>query len=185
MYLLKNLSCVEMFEYNVANVKVSLKTSKIFLDNVHVVANKKNLYCKNYKNFIVVKSNFTYIIFKSREQQSESHINITKIPKVSKICEAIEVIRSLINCNIISYKIDNIIATTNLRRELNLALISKNCKLENLKYNNEKFPGIFIKFDKGTVILFHSGKLVIVGCKSEEYIQCLIRKICVHILTVL
>jgi hypothetical protein len=184
VYLKILFSCAEMFEYNVANVKVSLKTSKIFLDNVYIIANKKNLYCKKYKNFIVLKSVFTYIIFKSKEEQSESHINITKIPKVCSISEAIDFIKSLINCSIISYKIDNIIATTNLRRDLNLANISKNCKLQNLKYNNEKFPGLFIKFDKGTVILFHSGKIVIVGCKSEENIKCLIRKICAHILTV-
>jgi hypothetical protein len=173
-----------MLEYNVANVKVSLKTSKIFLDNVCVLASEKKLYCKNYKNFIVLKLAYTYIIFKSKEQQSESHINITKIPKTSKIREAIDLIKSIVNCTIISFKIDNIIATTNLKKELNLANISKNCKLLNLKYNNEKFPGIFVKFDIGTVILFHSGKIVIVGCKSEENIKCLIRKISAHILTV-
>lgn len=184
MFISILFSCAEMFEYNVANVKVSLKTSKISLDNVYVIANEKKLYCKNYKNFIVLKSVFTYIIFKSKEQQSESHINITKIPKVCSISKAIDFIKSLISCSIISYKIDNIIATTNLRRDLNLANISKNCELENIKYNNEKFPGLFIKFDEGTVILFHSGKLVIVGCKSEENIRCLIRKICAHILTV-
>jgi len=176
---------MEMLEYNVANVKVSVKTSKILLDNVYVIAKRENLYCKNYKNFVVIKTLFTYIIFKSKEQHSESHINITKIPKVTAIREAIDLIKSLINCKIISYKIDNIIATTNLRTELNLASISNNCRLENIKYNNEKFPGLFIKFNTGTIILFHSGKLVIVGCKSEENIKCLIKKICVNILTVL
>ena len=52
---------------------------------------------------------------------------------------------------------------------------------ENIKYNNEKFPGVFLKFKIGTVILFHSGKLVIVGCKNIENIECLISKICAHI----
>jgi TATA-box binding protein (TBP) (component of TFIID and TFIIIB) len=173
-----------MVEYNVANVKVSLKTSKIFLDNVFTLATEKNIFCKNYKNFIVLKSRFTYIIFKSKEKQSESHINITKIRSVSKILEAIDSITSLILCTVISYKIDNIIATTNLKRNLNLSDISKTCNFKNLKYNNEKFPGLFVKFETGTVILFHSGKLVIVGCKTEKDISCLIQKICAHILIV-
>lgn len=170
-----------MLDYNIANVKVSLKTSKIFLDNVCDIALEKNLYCKNYKNFIVLKSKFTYIIFKSKGEQSESHINITKIPTTASILEAIEVIKSLIACSIISYKIDNIIATTNLQRHINLSSIASSGKFKNLKYNNEKFPGIFIKFKLGTVILFHSGKLVIVGCKSVCSVECLIRKICVLI----
>jgi Transcription factor TFIID (or TATA-binding protein, TBP) len=167
-----------MLDYSIANVKISLKTSKIFLDNVCSIAAEKNLYCKNYKNFIVLKSKFTYIIFKSKEEQSESHINITKIPNIESILEAIETIKSLITCSIKSYKIDNIIATTSLQRPINLASISTSGKFKKLKYNNEKFPGIFLKFTLGTVILFHSGKLVIVGCKSVHSVECLIRKIC-------
>ena len=166
-----------MIEYSVANVKVSLKTSKIFLDNVCEIAKEKKLYCKNYKNFIVIKSTFTYIIFKSKDEQSESHVNITKIPNTNNILEAILTIQSLIPCTIISYKIDNIIATTSLKKKINLETISKSGKFKNLKYNNEKFPGLFIRFSLGTVIIFHSGKIVIVGCKSEDSIKCLIQKI--------
>ncbi len=40
------------------------------------------------------------------------------------------------------------------RRNLNLSDISKTCNFKNLKYNNEKFPGLFVKFETGTVILF-------------------------------
>ena len=170
-----------MLEYSVANVKLSLKTSKIFLDNVCAIAEEKKLYCKNYKNFIVLKCDFTYIIFKSKAEQSESHINITKIPNIKNILEAIDIIKSLIDCTIISYNIDNIIATTSLKKRINLASISKSGKFDNLKYNNEKFPGIFLKFNIGTVILFHSGKLVIVGCKNLNSVECLIQKISVLI----
>jgi TATA-box binding protein (TBP) (component of TFIID and TFIIIB) len=42
-----------------------------------------------------------------------------------------------------------------------------------MKYNNEKFPGLFVKFKEGTAILFHSGKVVLVGCKNEENLKCL------------
>lgn len=170
-----------MLDYKIANVKVSLKTDKVFLDNVCEIAKEKKLYCKKYKNFIVLKSNYTYIIFKSKEQQSESHINITKIPNTKSVRKAIDVITSLILCTIISYKVDNIIATTNLNRQINLASIVNNKKFNNLKYNNEKFPGLFIKFSIGTVIIFHSGKIVIVGCKTKKSVKCLIRKICVLI----
>jgi transcription initiation factor TFIID TATA-box-binding protein len=82
---------------------------------------------------------------------------------------------------VISQTIDNIIATTNLNRKLNLVDISSRKKFTNIKYNNEKFPGLFVKFNIGTAIIFHSGKIVIVGSKSIENIECVLNLILVSI----
>ena len=37
-----------------------------------------------------------------------------------------------------------------------------------MKYNREKFPGIFSSTGKGTIIWFATYKIVIVGAKSKE-----------------
>jgi hypothetical protein len=161
-------------DYKIANVKVSIKTSAIVLDNVITVCSEKQLYCKNYNNFLVVKDIYTYIIFK-KNKNNENHINITKIPNIDSVSNAITRIQDLTKSLILSQTIDNIIASTSLPNPLNLKLIST--LFTNVKYNNEKFPGLFIKFTTGTVIIFHSGKIVIVGCKTEKDLQCLILKI--------
>jgi TATA-box binding protein (TBP) (component of TFIID and TFIIIB) len=162
--------------YKIANVKVSIKTLSLSLDIVFNCLTLKGLKCKNYTNFLVIKNKFTYIIFKTNNK-NENHINITKIPSLSHVKEALETIKTLTHCFITSSKIDNIIATTNAHRKLNLEKIVSEKKFKQIKYNNEKFPGLFLKFTNGTAIIFHSGKIVLVGCKSEEALKCLIKKI--------
>lgn len=162
--------------YKIANVKVSLKTTPISLDIVFNNLSRNDYNCKKYPNFLVIKTKYTFIIFKTNSN-GENHINITKIPNLSDINEAIEIIKQLTSCFVKSDTIDNIIATTSVNRKLNLHKIVEDKNFARIKYNNEKFPGLFLKFDKATVILFHSGKIVIVGSKSEEIIKCLILKI--------
>lgn len=170
--------------FKIVNVKVSLKTSTIFLDNVCEIARKKNLYCKNYKNFIVLKSKYTYIIFKVNKE-GKNHVNITKIPLIHNISDAVEYFKDkIIDCTTENISIDNISATASAKTRLNLQkiVLKKDYKnLDNflaLKYNNQLFPGLFLKFQTGTVIVFHSGKCVIVGCKDETSIRCLTQNIC-------
>lgn len=164
--------------YKIANVKVSIKTTLLFLDIVFKKCSDNNVYCKNYKNFLVLKDIYTFIIFKNNKN-NENHINITKIPSLDLVQHAISTITQLTDCTVISHTIDNIIASTFVKSHIDLQALST--LFPNVKYNNEKFPGLFIKFKKGTAILFHSGKIVIVGSKTEEDIQCLIQNICARI----
>lgn len=170
--------------FKIVNVKVSLKTSTILLDNVCDIAKEKKLYCKNYKNFIVLKSKYTYIIFKVNKD-GKNHVNITKIPLIDKIADAVDYFREkIVDCIADNISIDNISATAATKTRLNLKEIVLNKDYSNfhnfqaLKYNNQLFPGLFLKFNTGTVIIFHSGKCVIVGCKDETSIQCLTQNIC-------
>jgi hypothetical protein len=169
--------------YKIANVKISLKTSHLFLDNVTSTALENNLYCKSYQNFVVVKSTYTFIIFKSKIGSTENHINITKIPSCCKIEEAVNIFQSLFQCTIRCMTVDNIIATAKLPCgvKVDLLNIAKSKKFASIKYNNELFSGMFIKFPEGTIIIFHSGKFVIVGCKNELDIKCLIQNLCANI----
>lgn len=162
--------------YKIANVKISLKTSPISLDIVFNKLSKKGYNCKKYQNFLVIKTKFTFILFKTNSK-GENHVNVTKIPKLSYIKEAIKIIKKLTLCIVKSKTVDNIIATTSVNKNLNLRKIVRDKKFSKIKYNNEKFPGLFLKFKKATAILFHSGKIVIVGSKSKKNIECLIKKI--------
>ena len=168
-------------QFKVANVKVSVKIPAIPLDIVYKIALSKNISHKIHNNFIVLRAKFTFIIFKANKDYIVNHINITKIPKIRYISKAINEIEDILNCSHISLCVDNIIASANLNQNLNLIKIVKNKKFEKIKYNNQKFPGLFVKFTKGTVIIFHSGKIVIVGCKTIKQIKCLVRNISANI----
>lgn len=165
-----------MLSYEITNYKVSLKTSLLFLDIVTKVLNSQSISVKRYNNFISFHHRFTFIVFK-HSVSLENHINITKIKTQEAIQEALLLFCDLIKCSVSSFKIDNIIATTKLNKTLDLKKFSNiNADTFKIKYNSEKFPGLFCKFTLGTLIFFHSGKIVIVGCKSIEDIEWLIKQ---------
>ena len=121
-----------------------------------------------------------YLLIPYQARQSNIyHVNITRIISLLEIERAIHLLQNLIDCQVFGKKIDNIIATSGLNRQINLEKIffeSENSDFR-LKYNREKFPGIFLKSKFGTLILFHSGKIVILGCKKESDIRWLISQI--------
>lgn len=155
----------------VRNIKVSVKVRALVLNNALMQLYNNNIICKQFGNFISFKSNnYTFVLFK-RGRKKETHVNITQIPNFQSIHKAIEVLVRLIGCVVINYVIDNIIATSDIKRSICLQKIVDERKFKKIKYNSEIFPGLFLKFTKGTSILFHSGKIVIVGSKSIENIK--------------
>lgn len=166
--------------FQVRNIKISVKIKHQPLDNVISKLKKKNINVKSYSNFISFQHKFTYVLFKSG-QKLTNHINITQIANVPKIKKSISHLSKLLKCHILSVKIDNIIATTDTYRKINLRKLLKDQNFEIKKYNNEIFPGLFAKFKKGTAIIFHSGKVVIVGCKKLKHIKWIIQQITPHI----
>jgi len=67
-------------------------------------------------------------------------------------------------------KVQNIVASADLRTNLNLNAVALGLGLENIEYEPEQFPGLVyrIKQPKVVVLIFSSGKLVITGGKSPE-----------------
>jgi len=164
----------------VRNIKLSVKIKHQPLDIVISKLKKKKVNVKTFSNFISFKHKYTYVFFKSG-QKSTNHINLTQISKVSKIRKAILNLIKLLKCQIVQYKIDNIIATADIFKKLNLKKVLKDKNFKIKKYNNEIFPGLFVKFDQGTAILFHSGKIVIVGSKKLKHIKWIIQQVVTHI----
>ena len=66
--------------------------------------------------------------------------------------------------------IQNIIASIDLKKELNLDLISKGVSTENIEYKPEQFPGLVYKIDEkgASLLIFNTGKIVFTGFLSIE-----------------
>jgi transcription initiation factor TFIID TATA-box-binding protein len=66
--------------------------------------------------------------------------------------------------------VQNIVASADLKTDLNLNAIALGLGLENIEYEPEQFPGLVyrIKVPKVVVLIFSSGKLVVTGGKITE-----------------
>jgi len=77
----------------------------------------------------------------------------------------------------VEIKIENVVATTSVGRELDLKTIA--LALENAEYEPEQFPGVVyrIREPKTATLLFRSGKLVCTGAKSIEDVHRAIKNV--------
>ena len=68
-------------------------------------------------------------------------------------------------------RIENVVASTSLGKELDLKSISK--ALEGAEYEPEQFPGLVyrMKSPKAATLLFRSGKVVCTGAKSLDEVR--------------
>jgi len=75
-----------------------------------------------------------------------------------------------------SFKVENIVASANLKVELDLFNIAM--EVDNVEYEPEQFPGAIMRLkDIGTtLLLFKNGKIICSGAKSEKQIGQSIRK---------
>lgn len=162
---------------NITNIKISLKVLPICLDTVCSIAKNCNISFKKYNNFVVLRTEFTYIIFKNKKG-CNTHVNITKLRFFSDIEKSKQFLNRKILCllksSVIHQKIDNITASYDLKKNVNiLKTIKKFINLCEVRYNNEKFPGVFLKHTLGTIIVFHSGKTILIGSKTLDSLKCL------------
>jgi hypothetical protein len=162
-------------DYSITNVKVSVKCSSICLDTVVKKAQENNLNYKLYSNYLVIQYKYTYVIFKQslKSLQKKCHVNITKIPNLFEIDNAKKLLQTVIpDVYFFSTTVDNITVSTNINRQYLptkiISLFSDVCKIT---FNQETFPGVFLKFSNGTAILFHTGKCILIGCKTIENIE--------------
>ena len=76
----------------------------------------------------------------------------------------------------VSFKVENIVASANLKVELDLFNIAM--EVDNVEYEPEQFPGAIMRLkDIGTtLLLFKNGKVICSGAKSEKQIAQSIKK---------
>jgi transcription initiation factor TFIID TATA-box-binding protein len=68
--------------------------------------------------------------------------------------------------------IQNIIASIDLKKEINLDLISKGLSSKNIEYKPEQFPGLVYKINENgaSSLIFNNGKIVFTGFLAIEEI---------------
>jgi transcription initiation factor TFIID TATA-box-binding protein len=99
---------------------------------------------------------------------SEKNIRLA-IKKAMKIIN--EVQSSVKIKKTIKYEVVNLVATSNLGKQVDLFDIAM--KLDSIEYEPEQFPGAIARLydPKVTILLFKNGKLICAGAKSEEVIS--------------
>lgn len=162
--------------FNIRNIKASVKIKEISLSQIVDSLKLNDIKFSQFSNFISFQHEFTFIIFKPGSNHL-NHINITKIFSLNSVPQAIQHIKKIFKRKIKNVKIDNIIATVDLHKQISLRDICIKNIFEAIKYNNETFPGLFVKFSEGTAIIFHTGKVVVVGCKTIDSVKCITQKI--------
>lgn len=158
----------------IKNIKFSLKIKNISLNSVLDELKEQKINFETKGNYVVIRDIYVYILFRSRSFIL-NHINITKIPSVNQINFSVDHLQRKILKNlkieICKEQIDNLTATYNIGQEINqLRFLQKNKKHHTIKFNKEKFPGLFIKVPLGTFIIFHTGKINVVGCQSPFHL---------------
>lgn len=70
-----------------------------------------------------------------------------------------------------SFKVENIVASANLKVELDLFNIAM--EVDNVEYEPEQFPGAIMRLKElgTTLLLFKNGKVICSGAKSEKQIE--------------
>ncbi len=86
-----------MFE--VKNIKISLKISKIPLNSVINQFEVENIQYKIKNIYIILRNIFVYILFKPKNSEI-SHVNITGIPNVESISKSIEINVNILDGNV-------------------------------------------------------------------------------------
>ena len=124
----------------------------------------------------MVKKTYVYTIFKSRRNPKSYHVNITKIPRKEEIRSSIEELNSVITNDFVvtSYKVENLTYSLDVGYALPLMDIFERIKrksvdiVRKIRFNPERFPGMFVTFESSTILVFSSGKMVIIGANTTE-----------------
>ena len=151
--------------FSVSNLKVSMKIKGIkFIDVIRIKGISYNL-CQ--RNFAILSRRYTYIFFRE-SCNGIIHVNVTKLKNYSEIFTSKKNLCDILpTIDIISLKVDNICSVLKLQKPLRLEKIFNSLSGKYpLKYQTQKFPGLFIKLQHATAILFRTGSVIIVGVKN-------------------
>src|SRR5574343_477094 len=188
---------------NPTNIKISFKICTVSLSTVRELCAGLGYKFKSFPNFLVVRpeasigegDKWVCTVFKKNiVGEVPQHVNVTNIKSFGDINSAVShlaCLRLIALPGTIS--VDNVTGLMQVGRLIItdvIRLIELNEKEVCLKldsvlsgthslsvhYNNERFPGLFIKFKRsssksGTAIVFHSGKIVIIGCKNPMQLR--------------
>lgn len=155
----------------VRNVKISvIFASKQPIQWFFDIANSRNVNCVLKRNILCITDVYSITIF--QKLHNKYHLNVTKIKSLNSVSEVIQwLIKTYCDKNyfqLISHKIDNITSTFDIKQYISLDTLANHIKQSS--YNPERFHAVYLKNNEGTIVVFQSGKINILGCKSLENI---------------
>ncbi|HJJ48374.1 MAG TPA: hypothetical protein O0X39_05235 [Methanocorpusculum sp.] len=88
--------------------------------------------------------------------------------------EAVALLQPLLDVSLFEKpSVRNIVAYEELGRSLNLAKVIVALHDEDAEYEPEVFPGLIWRTNAGTANIFVNGKVMLLGCRSEEGLEAL------------
>ena len=129
-------------------------------------------------NFFVLRKTYVYVIFFT------GHVNVTGCSSVEAIGLSRDILLQCLGTRMEIGKItiDNITSSGAINRVKKIRLPELTQKLKRLeipfRYNPHRFPGLNFKLKSVTVIVFNSGKFILVGSKSMSEIEESVRHFC-------
>jgi len=158
--------------FTIRNIKISIKILPISLNTIKEHLTFNSIEFQEKSNYLIYTQKYMFLFYKHKEGILK-HINVTKIPTfediehcLNNLTKTIPILKTL------SHTIDNISSNYTYPNTINIqSLISKAKDLYQISYNRERFPGLFIKYSFGTLILFHTGKIICVGTKNIDSLQ--------------
>ena len=124
------------------------------------------------RNFVVIRDTYTYVIFKPNKE-GVHHINITKVPSLEQVDSSVRQLKSMIIEGELGQPcVDNLTATLNLQQTLKLSHLYTSMRRDfNLWFNAFVFPALFWRQACGTLYIFASGKVNLVGFKTPDQLK--------------
>ena len=167
----------------ISNIKVSVKIKTISARALKNLCDESNVKYKDVGNFIIFKLTdeknqfkYTYSIFGPRsKKQDKIHTNICglKEGQIEKSIKRLQIFLNYPHENT-SYEVNTVTATTKLGHNINLRHFLESNLIDSaneIKFNPEAFPALYLTRDKITYSIFSTGSVNIVGAKSREAIE--------------
>ena len=165
-------------EYRINNFKISFKLQYYSRRCLSRLLSRHASRITLFANFSVLRSSvFVYTLFES------GHVNCTKISDVTSIGRAILHLLRLFpgrghrhrTPKVIGLSLDNISAHGTLWESSKfLAKVKRHLKAKyglDSQYNPQKFPGLSVRINGTTFVLFQNGKFLAVGSKSTKLLK--------------
>ena len=164
-----------MASYAIHNIKISFKVNQFPLNRVKErietlnQVDKEKIQLIQYPNFVVVKGQYVYTIFRAGKEK-RNHVNATKIRSDDQVHACVQYLENLLQLQACQLRIDNYIGGTDMRMHLRFEEILPILQEKRVvySYNLEKFPALYVYKMGITSVLFPSGKVQLLGSRTEE-----------------
>lgn len=157
----------------ISNIKCScvVKVSDKWKLEIKQLCKNNDFSFRERGNIFIIKDFFSICILEKRKrllsQKKFIHVNVTGNRNFSVLKTNLNFLfKNLFHWTweVISISVDNICATYKYPYNINLKLLNNVLQVSTLNF--ERFPAVFYKKYKGTYVIFESGKVNILGCKS-------------------